>query len=761
MEYKEYGHWSDDGSEYIITERKTPRHWYNYFFNDTYNAFASQVGFGEGFCQDDMGNRVAVVADRCVYITDKERGTWQTANGLPMNLSYDKYECHHGLGYTTYFCERDGIASEYTMFVPREGEFEQWIVKVTNHRETGATLGVIAYAATDSDGVYKPQGYTNQEGAYDTEQKALCHGVATNIFTKKPSITCSYMICDSEISAYDSRKSAFIGVYGNKENPEALEMNSGCTDSDSCTEKLCFALETACELDAGESKTICFQIGHVMKKLEVTEARKFLNAGRPQELLEEVITYHKQVCNGVKINTPDKKLNLAFNSFYQYATNMGSRWARVRHNGYRDMTIDTGALATFNPQLAKERFLRILSYQYSEGNAPRTVKNGKILLNNFMDNAVWLPMTAHTLVMELGNVDLLHAEVQFNDGTSATVFEHLRRAMQDLYDSQGLHGLIQIKGGDWNDSMNWAGSEGKGVSVWLSIQWYYANNLFIELAGLLGETELVGKHTQMGETMRQRIEAFGFDKDHYLAAINDQGKKIGAWESDAGKMWLNPQSWAVIAGIAPKEKLIKIMEAVDDYLECPYGTKLNRPAYTECDPTIGNVTRQPAGSLLNESVYLQPMAWKLASDAILDRREQLQMSIEKVLPWNHKHSVTYGEPYILYNFYHTDEAGYRAGTPGQSWRTATAQCFTRAMIRYVYGLVPTMEGLCLEPCLPPDWEECAIVKEFRGCRYVITYHQKKEGEGVIDRILADNAEVIGNLLPYKKGREYKVEVYSK
>ena len=28
MDYKEYGHWSEDGREYIVTERKTPRHWY-------------------------------------------------------------------------------------------------------------------------------------------------------------------------------------------------------------------------------------------------------------------------------------------------------------------------------------------------------------------------------------------------------------------------------------------------------------------------------------------------------------------------------------------------------------------------------------------------------------------------------------------------------------------------------------------------------------------------------------------------------------
>ncbi|MBQ6834220.1 MAG: hypothetical protein IJO55_07380, partial [Lachnospiraceae bacterium] len=141
--------------------------------------------------------------------------------------------------------------------------------------------------------------------------------------------------------------------------------------------------------------------------------------------------------------------------------------------------------------------------------------------------------------------------------------------------------------------------------------------------------------------------------------------------------------------------------------------------------------------------------------------EQLQMSLEKLLPWNHKYSVTYGEPYILYNFYHTEKSGYRAGTPGQSWRTATAQCFIRTMIRYMYGLVPTMEGLRLEPCLPPDWEECSITKVFRECRYEITYRQDGEGEGVLARILVNGEETKDNLLPYESGKYYKIEVYLK
>ena len=151
MEYKEYGHWSENGHEYIIIERKTPRHWYNYYFNDTYNAFSSQLGFGEGFCQDELGRRVPLVTDRCIYVCDKENNQWHTATGLPLSATYDTYECRHGLGYSTIVCEKNGIRSEYTLFVPLNGDCEVWMVKLTNLRKTDASLSVVAFADTKID----------------------------------------------------------------------------------------------------------------------------------------------------------------------------------------------------------------------------------------------------------------------------------------------------------------------------------------------------------------------------------------------------------------------------------------------------------------------------------------------------------------------------------------------------------------------------------------------------------------------------------
>ena len=99
------------------------------------------------------------------------------------------------------------------------------------------------------------------------------------------------------------------------------------------------------------------------------------------------------------------------------------------------MASDTECFGTFNPEYAWERFKRILAYQYSNGYCPRTFLDGKINPNNFSDCAVWIPFTAYTLVMELGRKESLLEEVAFNDGTTATVFEHLRRAVEYLKDT--------------------------------------------------------------------------------------------------------------------------------------------------------------------------------------------------------------------------------------------------------------------------------------------------------------------------------------
>lgn len=757
MTMKNYGYFEQDGREFVITERKTPRHWYNYFYNDTYNAFTSQVGVGEGLAQDRLANRIILITNRMMYVTDKDSGRWFSANGLPLSQKLDYFRCRHGLGYTTTESRAEGIAMSYTVFVPLEGNREIWMLTAENTRATRARLSAIPFASTVTDGVYRAQAYNTDVGGFDQASQSAM----TRIFTEYGDGTFvtkyGYLMTDGRVIGFDTRRNAFVGVYGHEDSPEALNEHNGCTNSECVGEKLCFALETELTLEPGERKTLRFEIGIADSVEQAAGLRAHLAAGEPERELERMKAERLAQIAGASVRTPDETLNLAFNGFYKYSTAMGSRWARVRHNGYRDLMSDTECLGSFNPTLAWERYKRVLTYQYANGYAPRTFIDGKIKDNNFADCAVWIAFTGYSLVMELGDTALLDETVAFNDGTQASVYEHIRRSVDFLYHFKGQHGLVKIWGGDWNDCMNMAGLEGRGESVWLSIAWYRANRMLMELAGLSGREADIEPHREMGEKMKALINEYGWDGKYFITAIDDQGQKIGSHENEEGKMYLNPQIWALFSGVASEEQIKSAFAEVDSYLDTPLGTLVSKPPYTHLDNRIGTMTQKPAGVHENGGVYLHSMAWKLAADCMLHRPDKVEKGIRQMLPWDQTYAPTVGEPYMLFNSYFGQETGYRYATPGQSWRTASTAWFVKSMLLYVFGLQPGLDGLRLAPCLPPSWNECGVEKDFRGCHYVISYHQTP-GEGRVLSVTADGQKVNGTLLPYRRGETIAVDV---
>lgn len=114
---KEYGYFRNQGSEFVITTPHTPRHWYNYLYNDSYIAFTSQVGYGESLIQGHLGRRILLADSRQVYILDTESSQYWTANGLPVKKEYQDFSCVHGIGYTEIFSQYMGISSSFRIFV--------------------------------------------------------------------------------------------------------------------------------------------------------------------------------------------------------------------------------------------------------------------------------------------------------------------------------------------------------------------------------------------------------------------------------------------------------------------------------------------------------------------------------------------------------------------------------------------------------------------------------------------------------------------
>lgn len=749
-EYKWYGQFNEDDS-YTVTEPETPRHWYNYFFNDEYVSFASQVGFGEGLAQDDMGRRIQLLSNRNVFLSDGEK-SWSLF-GLPIDYGYTDFACRHGRGFSTISLCYDGIASDVRIFVPNEGRRELWSVTLTNKGAEPRTLNLISYGKTELDGTYRPQGYNLGTGGFLQDKQAVWGRDFHPLWSVKNRPIWVYMTSSAAVTGYDSRRNAFIGPYGDEQHPVALRKGNSCTNSDCNSEKLCLALQNTVSLAAGESVTVHYQLGIVLDLSEIASP----TAASVAADFDAMTKKYADVLSGVSIETPWVNFDHLINGWMTYAADMGSRWARVRHNGYRDMTSDTECLAAVNPRLAWERIKRVLSYQYSSGYAPRTIIDGGIRDRNFSDNTVWMTFAVNTIIKELGDPSLLNETVKFNDTAEAfPVYEHLKRSVDFLYNFQGLYGLIRIWGGDWNDCVNFAGIKSKGVSVWLSIAWCRAASKFAELARLVGKDEDAALAESRRAEMIDRIEKHGFDEKggYYIYARTDDDIIMGSSDCDEGKIFLICQLWAVMAGLPRAEQA---MARAEELLEIPLGIRLAYPAFSYQRDYIGSMAEKAPGVQDNGGIYLHPSAWKLAVDSIQHRPDLVEEGLRKMLPFDTTYAVKCGEPYAMFNSYFAPETGYREGTPGQSWRTASSSWMLKSVVEYVFGLHAEIEGLRLDPCLPLSWKESRIRKVFRGCTYEITYLGDGAGSDVLG-VTVNGKAVSGTVIAPKAGETLRVEV---
>jgi cellobiose phosphorylase len=309
---------------------------------------------------------------------------------------------------------------------------------------------------------------------------------------------------------------------------------------------------------------------------------------------------------------------------------------------------------------------------------------------------------------------------------------------------KGLHGLIKIWGGDWNDCMNSAGLEGKGSSVWLSLAWCYANKLFGELAAMLGKTDDAAQSKARGEEFAATINDVAWDGEYYVCAYKDDGSVLGSHTNVEGKIFLIPQLWSIISGVVTPERLPKVLNTIDVALHDEAGTLVSKPGYSCVDNSIGIMGTKPAGVHENGGIYLHTMAWKLATDAILGRSSKLYESLQLTIPVTDFGEEHLREPYIMCNSVFGKETGYRYKTPGQSWRSASGQWLLKSLINFVFGLKPTMVGLRVEPCMPEQWDGASIEKQFRGSVYTITYKHTGESKLIVDGSPIDGYVVLAS-----------------
>ena len=203
----------------------------------------------------------------------------------------------------------------------------------------------------------------------------------------------------------------------------------------------------------------------------------------------------------------------------------------------------------------------------------------------------------------------------------------------------------------------------------------------------------------------------------------------------------------MLSGAADRERGLKAMDAVDEYLYTDFGLKLNAPCYTKPDDAIGFITRVYPGIKENGSIFSHSNPWAWCAEAVLGRGGRAMKFYKALCPaaQNDKIEVRQSEPYSYCQFVigpdHTAFGRARhpfmTGSGGWSYYAAT---------RYILGVRPQFGGLLVEPCVPADWKEFRITRVWRGAVYHITVENPDCVEKGVVRVTC-NGQAADGLIP--------------
>lgn len=747
------GYFDDNSNTYVVENMFPRRPLLNYIWNEEYIMGVDHTGQGKGFASVGEGLRRDLFLPDCesrlIYIKDEDTGEYWCMNKPFKEGKLDKYQCHVGVGVQTIIGTYSKIQGELSMTVPITGKAELWKLQLENTGEINRNLSVYVYAKVHVNETchcsYNISDWNEQVGG-------LYYSHA--IYGAEHPYSKLYFCADRKADSYCTSDVRFRGMYQTFAAPIGVEAecldNKGSSYDDYPSASMQFRLQ----LKAGETQVIHLTAGLATCEEEAAEnARQYLEKGMFEQTVETRKTSTVDVEKVYHLESGNAYIDRLANVWLKNQVQLGKTWARVYGKGVRDMLQDITAFVSMDGELAREKVIQCLSYQFADGNTIRMF--APFLRHPYMDGAAWIPETVLTYIKETGDLEFLDEVVPFFESEeSGTVLEHIRRGIHFLTEHVGGHGLCLWGGGDWNDSINNAGMQGIGESVWLSIATVKACKQYMEILELLGLSEEVQTVNSRAEAMVALIVEYGFENGHFIYGFNDWGEKVGSDDCEEGKIYLNPQSWAVLAGIFDKEESQKLMDVVEERLHCDYGYVQCAPSYTKLDNHIGRSTGFVPGCVENGSVYNHGVTFKIAADCILGRAEEAYRSLREILSDNPVLENCGVEPYAVTNMYLGPENPYDAKFAPCSWITGTASWMYRCITEFIFGVSAEYNGLKVAPCIPKELDNVKISRRFRGATYHITIRRGEEGS-----ILCDGVKVDGNILPiYEKGTTHEVQV---
>ena len=806
-----FGYFDDQHKEYVITTPKTPLPWINYLGNREFFSLISNTSGGYTFYRDARLLRLTryryndVPCDtngKYFYIKDGDciwNPGWQ-----PTKTDLEFYECCHGLGYSRFTGKKKNLQASVLFFIPLEDNCEiQWL-HLKNDGDAPKTFSLFSYVEWclwNADDDMKNFQRNLSIGEVEIEDSVIYHKTE---YRERRDHFAFYGV-NAPIDGFDTSRDAFLGAYRGNDHPQVVEKGA-CSNSVASGWSPIACHQIDLTLAPGQEKSLIFVLGYaenplaekwsapgiINKKPAKEILAKYQTDAQVEQALSALAAYWEDLLSKYHVASSNEKVDRMVNIWNQYQCMVTFNMSRSasyyesgigRGMGFRDSCQDLLGFVHLIPERARERILDIAATQFIDGSAyhqyqPLTKKGNSDIGSGFNDDPLWLIAGTDAYIRETGDFSILDEAVPFDNDVSlaAPLMEHLHRSFDYIVNHKGPHGLPLIGRADWNDCLNlncfsahpgesfqtFGPSEGPvAESVFIAAMFVKYGNAYAKLCRLTGNTSEATRAEKEVAKIYDAILKDGWDGKWFLRAYDAYGQKVGSHECEEGQIYIETQGFCPLAGVGVKEGLAKeALDSVKERLDTKYGIVLLQPAYTRYHLELGEITSYPPGYKENAGIFCHNNPWVSISETVIGRGDRAFEIYQKTCPayveeFSEIHRT---EPYVYSQMIAGRDAVF-FGEAKNSWLTGTAAWTFVNISQHILGLLPTHEGLSVDPCIPHDFGDFELTRKFREGTYHIQVRNPKQVEKGVVSLRVDGQEIAGNVIPYVRGKkEYQVEV---
>ena len=821
----QFGHFDDAACEYVITTPHTPYPWINYLGSEQFFSLLSHQAGGYSFYRDAKMRRLTRyrynnlptdAGGRYLYVNDG--GDVWTPSWMPVKADLDHFETRHGMGYTQITGERGGLSVQTTFLVPLGENAEVQKVAVTNVSDAPKSVTLFSFIEFCLWNAQDDQ--TNYQrnlslGEVEVEETTPSGGSAIYHRTEYRERRNHYAVfgVNEQAAGFDTDRDSFVGGPYASLAEAAVPRSGASTNSVASGWYPIGSHSSVLELAPGETRELVYVLGYEENAEEekwADAAHQVINKSGAHALLERFATpaavdaalaelkdYWTNLLSTYSVTSTDEKLDRMVNIWNQYQCMVTFNMSRSasyfetgigRGMGFRDSNQDLLGFVHLVPERARERIIDIASTQFPDGSAyhqyqPLTKRGNNDIGSGFNDDPLWLIAGVAGYIKETGDFSILDEQVPFDNepGSEVSLFEHLTRSFDFTTKHRGPHGLPLIGRADWNDCLNLNAfstepgesfqttenkTDGTAESTFIAAQFVLYGQEYAELATRRGLLEVAVEARIAVEEVREALLTHGWDGEWILRAYDYYGNPVGTDAKPEGKIWIEPQGFAVMAGVGVgsgpddvEAPAIKALNSVGEMLGTPHGLVLQYPAYTTYQVELGEVSTYPPGYKENGGIFCHNNPWVIIAETVVGRGDRAFDYYKRITP-SYREAISEVhklEPYVYAQMIAGKEA-VRAGEAKNSWLTGTAAWNFVAVSQYLLGVRPDFDGLVVDPQIGPDVPSFTVKRVARGATYEISVTNSGV-QGSRAALVVDGVAVEGNQVPYAPaGSVVKVDV---